>query len=101
MIGSALSACLMIENGTFHSLFPLATIVTPNLPEASALLGGRPILDVGAMQDAARDLHALGPQYVLVKGGHLQTGRQATSYSGPPFQFRMPFFLDELAVGVS
>ena len=57
-----------------RSLFPLATIVTPNLPEASALLGGRPIQDVAAMEAAARDLHALGPQYVLVKGGHLDTG---------------------------
>ena len=57
-----------------RSLFPLATIVTPNLPEASALLGGRPINDVAAMEAAARDLHALGPQYVLVKGGHLDAG---------------------------
>ena len=56
-----------------RSLFPLATIVTPNLPEASALLGGRAIADVDAMRAAARDLHALGPQAVLVKGGHLAT----------------------------
>ena len=52
-------------------LFPLATIVTPNLPEASGLLGGRRVDDLPSMQEAARQLHALGPQYVLVKGGHL------------------------------
>lgn len=45
--------------------------MTPNLPEASALLGGRRIDSVAAMQQAARDLHAFGPGAVLVKGGHL------------------------------
>ena len=55
-------------------LFPLATVITPNLSEASALLDGRDISDISSMEAAARDLHALGPQYVLVKGGHLQQG---------------------------
>ena len=54
--------------------FPLATVITPNLSEASALLDGRDISDISSMKAAARDLHALGPQYVLVKGGHLQQG---------------------------
>lgn len=65
-----------------RSLFPLATVVTPNLPEAAALLGGREIADVDAMRTAARDLHALGPQNVLVKGGHLATGVCAHAPSG-------------------
>jgi len=51
-------------------LFPLAEVVTPNLAEAEALLG-RPVRSVEAMARAARDLHALGPRAVLVKGGHL------------------------------
>jgi hydroxymethylpyrimidine/phosphomethylpyrimidine kinase len=51
-------------------LFPLAEVVTPNLPEAEALLG-RPVRTLEAMRQAARDLHALGPRAVLVKGGHL------------------------------
>ena len=55
-------------------LFPLATVITPNLSEASALLDGRDISDISSMKAAARDLHAFGPQYVLVKGGHLQQG---------------------------
>ena len=55
-------------------LFPLATVITPNLSEAAALLDGRDISDISSMKAAARDLHALGPQYVLVKGGHLQQG---------------------------
>lgn len=64
-------------------LFPLATIVTPNVAEAEALLGGRPIADVEDMRAAAADLHALGPQWVLVKGGHLAGGGGAGGGRGP------------------
>lgn len=52
-------------------LFPLAEVVTPNLPEAEALLG-RSVRTLEAMTQAARDLHAFGPRAVLVKGGHLE-----------------------------
>jgi hydroxymethylpyrimidine/phosphomethylpyrimidine kinase len=51
-------------------LFPLATVITPNLDEAALLLG-RPIASIGALDDAARDLLALGAPAVLLKGGHL------------------------------
>ncbi len=51
-------------------LLPQALLVTPNLPEASVLLG-RPVEREADMAGAARDLHALGPRYVLLKGGHL------------------------------
>ncbi|APR84936.1 Hydroxymethylpyrimidine phosphate kinase ThiD [Minicystis rosea] len=52
-------------------LLPIATLITPNLPEAEALLG-KPIADVAAMREAARALQAMGPSAVLVKGGHLE-----------------------------
>jgi len=52
-------------------LLPLATIVTPNLPEAELLLG-HPIADHDAMRRAARELLASGARSVLLKGGHLQ-----------------------------
>ena len=52
-------------------LLPLATVITPNLPEASVLLGGGDLRTVGDMEHAARELAALGPRSVLVKGGHL------------------------------
>jgi hydroxymethylpyrimidine/phosphomethylpyrimidine kinase len=58
------------ERAYVERLFPIATIVTPNLAEAEALLG-RSVRDVAAMREAARDLRALGPRAVLVKGGHL------------------------------
>ncbi|WP_454730772.1 MULTISPECIES: bifunctional hydroxymethylpyrimidine kinase/phosphomethylpyrimidine kinase [Cupriavidus] len=51
-------------------LFPRAVLVTPNLPEASWLLGRR-ISRRGEMEQAARDLLALGCRAVLLKGGHL------------------------------
>jgi len=51
-------------------LLPLATLVTPNLPEA-ALLTGTQADDEACMAAAAEALHALGPRWVLVKGGHL------------------------------
>ena len=53
-------------------LLPLATVITPNLPEASVLLG-RDIEHKEEMEGAARDLSALGAQNVLLKGGHLTT----------------------------
>ncbi|MCK4776627.1 MAG: bifunctional hydroxymethylpyrimidine kinase/phosphomethylpyrimidine kinase [Candidatus Krumholzibacteria bacterium] len=52
-----------------QNLLPLATVVTPNLHEA-VLLAGIEIEDVSSMREAARKIHALGPRYVVVKGGH-------------------------------
>jgi hydroxymethylpyrimidine/phosphomethylpyrimidine kinase len=52
-------------------LLPLATVLTPNLPEASVLLG-RKVETASGMEAAVRDLAALGPQAVLLKGGHLE-----------------------------
>jgi hydroxymethylpyrimidine/phosphomethylpyrimidine kinase len=54
-----------------ESLLPLATVITPNIPEAEALLGSS-IGSVGDMEEAARTLRAMGPAAVLVKGGHME-----------------------------
>jgi hydroxymethylpyrimidine/phosphomethylpyrimidine kinase len=51
-------------------LFPMATVVTPNLPEAAILLR-ETITGVNQMRQAARRLASLGPAAVLLKGGHL------------------------------
>jgi hydroxymethylpyrimidine/phosphomethylpyrimidine kinase len=50
-------------------LLPLAAVVTPNLPEAEALLGRR-IRTLDDRRQAARDLVALGARAAVVKGGH-------------------------------
>ena len=52
-------------------LLPRATLLTPNVPEAEALLGRR-IRDLKDMEPAARQLLQLGPQAVLLKGGHMR-----------------------------
>jgi hydroxymethylpyrimidine/phosphomethylpyrimidine kinase len=51
-------------------LFPLTAVLTPNLLEASELLQ-RDIKDKDQMEKAALDLIQMGPQAVVVKGGHL------------------------------
>lgn len=62
-------------------LFPRALVVTPNLPEASYLLGRR-IARRSDMETAAADLLALGCQAVLLKGGHLEDDRKADRDDG-------------------
>jgi len=59
------------ETAYRERLLPLATVVTPNLPEAESLLG-RPVRTLAEMREAARALRAMGPRAVVVKGGHLE-----------------------------
>ncbi len=59
-----------------NDLFPLATLVTPNLHEVK-LLVGIDVVDTESQRAAARELHALGPQWVLVKGGHLRSSQRS------------------------
>jgi hydroxymethylpyrimidine/phosphomethylpyrimidine kinase len=54
-----------------EQLFPLATIVTPNLPEAERITK-LSIKSVDDIKMAARRIHSFGPRYVLIKGGHFQ-----------------------------
>ena len=51
-------------------LLPRALVVTPNLAEVERLTGVQ-ITDAGGLLEGARAVHALGPSWVLVKGGHL------------------------------
>jgi hydroxymethylpyrimidine/phosphomethylpyrimidine kinase len=54
-----------------EQLVPLATILTPNLPEAAALLGEPPLDEAREMPALAARLLGLGAGAVLLKGGHL------------------------------
>lgn len=58
------------------SLLPLATIITPNVHEATHLTGIE-IDTVDALERAAVKLYEHGPESVLVKGGHLSDGEKA------------------------
>ena len=67
-------------------LFPLATLVTPNLDEVRLLVGIE-VVDVESQRAAAKALHALGPRWVLVKGGHLRSSDRSCDllYDGAGF----------------
>jgi hydroxymethylpyrimidine/phosphomethylpyrimidine kinase len=58
-------------------LFPLATLLTPNLDEVR-LFTGIDVVDGASQREAARVLHGLGPRWVLVKGGHLRSSPVST-----------------------
>ncbi|MET8428208.1 bifunctional hydroxymethylpyrimidine kinase/phosphomethylpyrimidine kinase [Nocardia sp. NPDC059091] len=60
-----------------HTLIPLATVVTPNLDEVR-LITGIDVIDDASARKAAEALIALGPQWAIVKGGHLRTSEQST-----------------------
>jgi hydroxymethylpyrimidine/phosphomethylpyrimidine kinase len=58
-------------NALREQLLPLASIITPNLPEAAALLGCAEAQTEEQMRQQGRELLAVGAQAVLMKGGHL------------------------------
>lgn len=69
-----------------NEVFPLARVVTPNLLEASRLSG----IEVRSRQDmteAAERIYALGPEYVVITGGHLRDEATDVIYDGDDFQF--------------
>jgi len=71
-------------------LLPEATMVTPNLPEASALVGWE-VANEKEMRFAAEEIHQLGPKYVLLKGGHLKGEAVDLLFDGQVFhEFRSP-----------
>ncbi|PLA80325.1 bifunctional hydroxymethylpyrimidine kinase/phosphomethylpyrimidine kinase [Enterococcus faecalis] len=61
-----------------EQLLPLATVVTPNLPEAEVLLETT-IKTEQEMQTAAKKLQQLGTKNIIMKGGH-STNQQAADY---------------------
>ena len=73
----ATSGAKLLEADALHALrtrlLPMATVLTPNIPEAELLLGER-IEDAVAADDAARALLALGARAVVLKGAHLDEG---------------------------
>ena len=67
-------------------LFPLATLITPNLPEAEEILGTE-IKTLDEMKESALKLKELGPKAVLVKGGHLEGEATDLLFDGKEFIF--------------
>ena len=70
-------------------LVPLATVITPNLPEAAVLLDEEPAANEAAMAVACERLLALGPGWVLLKGGHLDGPESVELLAGEGEQLRL------------
>ncbi|WP_371871671.1 bifunctional hydroxymethylpyrimidine kinase/phosphomethylpyrimidine kinase [Mycobacterium bourgelatii] len=85
MHGDALLASSALDT-LRTQLFPLATLVTPNLDEVS-LLVNIDVVDAESQRAAAKALHALGPRWALVKGGHLRSSERSCDllYDGSDF----------------
>ena len=89
--GDALSGEESVK-ALIREILPLSLIVTPNLREAQVLSAQR-VSSVEEMKGAARKIKSLGPEYVLVKGGHLEDGGESTDilYDGAGFmEFSAP-----------
>ena len=85
MHGDALLAPSALDS-LRSQLFPLATLVTPNLDEVR-LLVDLEVVDSNSQRAAAKALHALGPRWTLVKGGHLRSSDSSCDllYDGADF----------------
>jgi hydroxymethylpyrimidine/phosphomethylpyrimidine kinase len=64
-----------------EKLLPLATVVTPNIDEASALTGLQ-VTDPEQMRAAASRLHDMGALAVVITGGHLEKAIDLLSFTG-------------------
>ncbi|MFN7251194.1 MAG: bifunctional hydroxymethylpyrimidine kinase/phosphomethylpyrimidine kinase [Anaerobacillus sp.] len=70
-------------------LLPLATVITPNIPEACEILGLSAIDTISEMRLAAEALHKLGPKFIVLKGGHLEGENEAIDvlFDGENFHY--------------
>ncbi|HEV2107006.1 MAG TPA: bifunctional hydroxymethylpyrimidine kinase/phosphomethylpyrimidine kinase [Thermomicrobiales bacterium] len=67
-----------------RELLPLALVVTPNIPEAEVLCGQAIASDDEARR-AARVIHAMGPSWVVIKGGHRERAPIDLVFNGTDF----------------
>ncbi|KAI0402945.1 Phosphomethylpyrimidine kinase-domain-containing protein [Xylaria palmicola] len=88
----ATTGARLLPAGAVHELrtrlLPLTFILTPNIPEAKLLLTNgsetpRDVRRIEDLADLARRLQALGPKWVLVKGGHVPFKKDGTSATSP------------------
>ncbi len=68
-----------------EKLFPLASLIMPNMLEASLLLDERPIKSIKDMKNAALTLYRMGPKNVLIKGGRLDGHATDVLFDGQSF----------------
>lgn len=75
--GQEPGAALDADNALREKIIPLATVVTPNVFEATTLSGLEEITSVEDLAEAAKRIGALGPKYVVAKGGVELPGDEA------------------------
>ncbi|MFN3476365.1 MAG: bifunctional hydroxymethylpyrimidine kinase/phosphomethylpyrimidine kinase [Candidatus Methylomirabilales bacterium] len=68
-----------------EKLLPLAYVITPNLPEAEVLVG-RKLKDEEEIQEVAKEIHQMGPKFVVIKGGHRRGDAIDLLFDGQMFQ---------------
>ncbi len=82
---SSSSGMNLVEDGMLDALidalFPLSRVITPNIHEASVLTG-RKIQDKKDMEDAVKILKSMGPEIIVITGGHLDKRAQDLYYDG-------------------
>ena len=78
-------------------LIPLAKVVTPNLFEAQILAGTKSVETSAGMKRAAEKLWELGPEFVLVKGGHLEDQAVDILFDGNRFR---EFRAEKVSLGI-
>lgn len=72
------------KEALINYLLPMATLVTPNLPEAEVITGLK-ISTLEDMKKSADLIRKIGPKYVLIKGGHLDGEATDILYDGNEF----------------
>ncbi|MBP2655208.1 MAG: phosphomethylpyrimidine kinase [Firmicutes bacterium] len=84
------SGCHLLRPEAIESLIsellPLATVATPNIPEAEEITGTK-IVSLTDMENAAKAIHQLGPKYVLLKGGHREDNATDILFDGKSFEY--------------
>lgn len=85
----AKNGCPLMQESSIDTLIqtivPLATLLTPNIPEAEKIAGMR-IGSIEEMKQAAQAIVDMGAQAVLVKGGHAQGDAQDLLYDGQTYR---------------
>jgi hydroxymethylpyrimidine/phosphomethylpyrimidine kinase len=92
-------AALLDEEGLerlVKVLLPLSLVITPNIDEAAALTG-LPVRNLDEMKTAARKLHQMGAQNVVVTGGHLERAADVLSVALPEGKFEQFEFVSDRA----
>ncbi len=78
---------LLQENATdafINELLPLATVITPNIPEAERI-SGRRIASIDDVKEAAKIILSKGAKSVLIKGGHFKDDATDVLYDGADY----------------